>query len=248
VQALFMMSIPQALVELGVGQKLKSALLKLAAAMPVKQQSVQASTQQRIYLDPSPWEAAPGPAAHLSVLHNAIWHNRCVRIIFRGSFDAEIALDLEPLGLVSKMNTWYLVGKKNGYLRVLKVEDILEVEAWGEPFTRDQDFDLTTSWNLWCADAQNRRSKYVVRLRMSPGLISKLKYYLEEGIKYAIGNESSPAEHGWKEVEVIFDNFFQARERILGFGRAAEVLEPLALRLSVVDFARQIVDFYQAEK
>jgi predicted DNA-binding transcriptional regulator YafY len=34
------------------------------------------------------------------------------------------------------------------------------------------------------------------------------------------------------------------RGGILGFGRAAEVLEPEALRLSVIDFARQIVEFY----
>ncbi len=35
-----------------------------------------------------------------------------------------------------------------------------------------------------------------------------------------------------------------ARERILGFGRAVEVLEPQALRKSIVDFATQIVTFY----
>jgi hypothetical protein len=36
-----------------------------------------------------------------------------------------------------------------------------------------------------------------------------------------------------------------ARERILGLGRAIEVLAPEPLRLSVIDFARQIVDFYK---
>ena len=35
-----------------------------------------------------------------------------------------------------------------------------------------------------------------------------------------------------------------ARERILGFGRAVEVLEPQPLRKSIVDFATQIVTFY----
>ena len=50
-RALFMLSIPHALVELGVGQELKSALLKLAVALPPGQQAVQADTQQRIFLE-----------------------------------------------------------------------------------------------------------------------------------------------------------------------------------------------------
>ncbi len=37
-----------------------------------------------------------------------------------------------------------------------------------------------------------------------------------------------------------------ARARILSFGRAGEVLKPQALRDSVVDFAAQIVGFYDA--
>ncbi|MGZ9223435.1 MAG: WCX domain-containing protein [Anaerolineales bacterium] len=36
-----------------------------------------------------------------------------------------------------------------------------------------------------------------------------------------------------------------ARTRLLGLGRAVEVLEPEALRRSLVDFAEQIVGFYK---
>ena len=61
-RALFMLNIPQALVELGVDQKLKSALLKLTAALPPRQQNLQAHTQQRILLDSTPWQTTEEPA------------------------------------------------------------------------------------------------------------------------------------------------------------------------------------------
>ncbi len=58
-------------------------------------------------------------------------------------------------------------------------------------------------------------------------------------------SEDKPADdQGWCEVTVQFDNFFKARESILSFGWAAEVVEPEALKASVIDHARQIVDFY----
>ena len=43
-----------------------------------------------------------------------------------------------------------------------------------------------------------------------------------------------------------FESFNTARSRLLGLGRAVEVLEPETLRKSIIDFARQIVDFYHA--
>jgi predicted DNA-binding transcriptional regulator YafY len=45
-------------------------------------------------------------------------------------------------------------------------------------------------------------------------------------------------------MSLWFTSFEEARGRLLGYGRALEVVEPLALRLSVADYARQIVDVY----
>lgn len=76
-------------------------------------------------------------------------------------------------------------------------------------------------------------------------LFNKLPLYLEETIKYFIAEDKQANEPGWCDVTIQYDNFFKARESILSFGRAAEVVEPEALRASVIDYARQIVDFYQ---
>ena len=53
-----------------------------------------------------------------------------------------------------------------------------------------------------------------------------------------------PGADGWREVRLPFDSLEQARERILGLGGAVRVLEPLPLRESVIDFARQVLAAY----
>jgi predicted DNA-binding transcriptional regulator YafY len=56
-----------------------------------------------------------------------------------------------------------------------------------------------------------------------------------------------PDAQGWVALELPFESFVAARSRLLGLGRAVEVLEPETLRKSLVDFAGQIVDFYKEQ-
>ena len=46
------------------------------------------------------------------------------------------------------------------------------------------------------------------------------------------------------KIQLSFENLQAARERLLSFGSAVEVLEPLALRTSIVDYAKEIVNLY----
>ncbi len=58
VRALFMLSIPAPLAELGVDQELKAALLKLSAALPDSRRLDEAQVRQRIHLDSAGWSEA----------------------------------------------------------------------------------------------------------------------------------------------------------------------------------------------
>jgi predicted DNA-binding transcriptional regulator YafY len=243
-RALFMLSIPDALVELGVDQKLKSALLKLSVALPRWQQAMQTPTQQRIYLDSTSWSEPARPSAQLGVLHQAVWQDKLVKMVYHGTFDTKVEFELEPMGLVAKMNEWYLVGKYRGYIRVFNVADIMNVEILDRGYTRDTNFDLAAYWTGWCAAYQARRPVYPTVLRIAPTLLSKLHLYLGEEIKYTVLDNGLDDEQEWSVVSIQYANFFQARQSILNFGNAAEVLEPDALRISLIDFAQQIVEFY----
>ena len=82
-------------------------------------------------------------------------------------------------------------------------------------------------------------------MRVAPDLVRWLPAHFGERIHTAIAQAGSPDTEGWIVLELRFESLWAARDRILAFGRAAEVLEPRALRLSVLDYARQIVDLYE---
>jgi predicted DNA-binding transcriptional regulator YafY len=48
----------------------------------------------------------------------------------------------------------------------------------------------------------------------------------------------------WQEITLEYESFEEARRMVLSFGGAIEVLEPLALRLSVEDFSKQTLKIY----
>jgi predicted DNA-binding transcriptional regulator YafY len=48
-------------------------------------------------------------------------------------------------------------------------------------------------------------------------------------------------------LDLAFESFVAARTRLLGLGRAVEVLEPESLKKSLIDFAEQIVMFYKSK-
>lgn len=245
VRALFMLNIPQALIDLGIREKLKSALLKLTVALPAGQQVVQARTQQRIYLDSTSWDEPREPSLYLGIVHQAVWQDKLIHLIYHGNFDTRVEFELEPLGLVAKMNSWYLVAKSKGFLKVLNTADILEVEILDRDFTRDPGFDLEVFWLEWCKISQDRHPVYIAHLNVAPSLFEKLHLYLGEAIKYDVINPNKTDARCWIEVMIYYGNFFEARGSILSFGNAAEVIEPVPLRISVIDFAHQIVDFYR---
>jgi len=83
-------------------------------------------------------------------------------------------------------------------------------------------------------------------VRAAPELLPHLPRYFGERIRRVVA-DSTPDERGWLTLTLHFETFVEARTRLLGLGRAVEVLEPTALRLSIVDFASQIAAFYQDE-
>jgi predicted DNA-binding transcriptional regulator YafY len=72
-----------------------------------------------------------------------------------------------------------------------------------------------------------------------------LAEYVGDRARGQIASHHLPEADGWFTLDLPFESFFAARSRLLGLGRAVEVLEPEPLRKSLIDFAEQIVDFYK---
>jgi predicted DNA-binding transcriptional regulator YafY len=243
-RALFMMSVPAPLMQLGVGQELKAAMLKLSAALPDSRRAEQGRARQRIHLDSSWWFQSDDAVPCLPSIQEAVWNDRMLRIKYRSCFGAEVEQVIAPYGLVAKANLWHLVYGWEGIIRVVRVSLMVEAEALTEMFVRPADFDLAVFWEKWCAEYETNRPSYPVRARVSPALLPYLPNFFGDCADI-LAKASSPDTDGWVTLTLPFEDIHSARGRILGFGRAVDVLEPEALRKSVIDFAEQIVGFYR---
>jgi predicted DNA-binding transcriptional regulator YafY len=244
-RALFMLiSTPGPLDRLGISRDLRSALRKLTADLPGDQRINEEKVQQRFYLDWSWWNHALEPAPYLPVLQQAVWDNTSLRLRYQGYLNLPVTVEVEPYGLVAKAGMWYLVAMVSAVPRVYHVSWLIDVVLLDGQFERRADFHLADFWQGWCQEYEEHQRSYPVLLRLSSGLLKLLPLYFGRRVHALIKDAGAPDAAGWVTLTLAFESLEVARERILSLGGAAEVLEPEALRMSVIDYAAQISSVY----
>jgi len=242
-RVLFMLSVPEPLVELGVSDELKAALRKLEAALPAARLFDEPRIRQRIHLDPSGWSATARPAHHLQTLYQAVSENRVVRVTHWLAFNTRTDWQVQPFGLVAKAGAWYLVGRREGHMRVLNVGRVIDAALSDERFERPPDFDLVAFWEAWCRDVAARRPDYPVTARVAVEHLDWLSVQVGESIGREV-RAGDPGDPGHVTLTLHFESMEEARRRVLGLGGAVEVLAPRELGAAVADYAARIVALY----
>jgi predicted DNA-binding transcriptional regulator YafY len=147
---------------------------------------------------------------------------------------------------VVKAGAWYLVfARSNGALDVQQVSNLTDVRISEESFVRDSNFDLAAFWMDWCFNYENLLRIFTVHARVASNIIPELPRYFGNSVLAEIAQANTANKDGWVTLDLAFESFEAARTRILSFGRGVEVLAPEALRLSVVDYAEQILRVYK---
>ena len=248
VQALSMLNIPEPLERLGVGKALKTALLKLAAAIPSSVRVSQAQAHSRIHLDATWWFQDQEPTPYLDTIKQAVWQDQFLHITYQGDFRYIGEQTVAPYGLVAKSSVWYLVYDHNARIRVRRISRILSVELLPDSFVRPADFDLSKFWSKWRLEYEQGRPSFLVQALVTPALAERLPILLQDNLPDVRNTPPKMTHEGWQRMTLHFENFEDARTRLLGFGGAVKVLEPLALRSSMADYARQIQTRYAADE
>lgn len=262
-RALFMLSIPQPLTALGVSQELRSALLKLSAALPATQRAEEEHVRQRFLLDPGWSQPAEGPLPHLGEVQQAVWQDRCLQIAYRvPPLSARIEQLVDAYGLVASAGAWYLVAAHgnprtgvgalrlpkrsaaNHTIRVYRIADLEHARMAKRQFERPLNFRLADFWATWSQEREQSLSRYAVEVRVAPEFVKELPRYFGRRVQEQIEQAEADLATGALTLTLYFESLEAARNRILSFGRGVEVLEPVPLRLSVADYASQTVALY----
>jgi len=240
IQALFMLEIPQTLEQLGVGETIRKAFLKLSATLPESQKKTETKTHPKILMDALDWNQTQEALPWLKTCQEALHKNRMLEIIYRSEFNTNLEIVAAPIGMVAKAQRWYLVILRGEHFRTLQVSRIRSARIRNQSFEYPHDFDLATYWKKWCSEQKENLTGYQVQVRVTATLAKILSEHLPVTLMTPPMQDNSP----WQEITLEYESFEEARRVVLSYGGAIEVLEPLALRRSVQDFAKQTAKKY----
>jgi predicted DNA-binding transcriptional regulator YafY len=180
VRALFLFNRAGPLADLGLGRALDDALLKLEAALPVASREKVEQIRQRFHLDTTWWYHSDGGSSSLQTIQEALWQDRKLCLMYRESDGSWSEYALDPYGLVSKADIWYLVGICNDMYHVLRVSRIIRATLLDDQFSRVPGFNLAQCWSEYCAQLETNHPPYAVPLRLAPDDAASLPQLLSE--------------------------------------------------------------------
>ncbi len=245
-QAMFLGGLPGPAAELGLGEAMASAQLKLLAALPEGWREDARRVSARFHLDPIDWYRAPSAADHLPAIARAVWSERRVAMRYE-SWKGEVARRVDPLGLVLKAGVWYLVARAatdGKGVRTYRLSNILDLAITDESFKRPDKFDLAAWWIASTRRFEKELVTDVALLRVSASGM-KLLHELGAAVAQAAASSSSkPDESGWRRVTIPIESIAHAAAQVWRLGAQAEVLEPAALRRALVERVSAVAALY----
>lgn len=243
VRALFTLTVSGLLADLGAEEAAERARLKLQAALPAPFREDAQRVQERLLLDPSGWFRPPEPVPYLSLLQEAVWSSRRVRMRYRLRDGAWVRRLVDPYGLVAKAGVWYVVGAMYGATRVYRVSRIGDAVLTESTFRRPEEFDLAAFWRQWSARFEEQMGRYEVTVRVPPGAERLVVDAFGEGVYHLLA-DAEPDEDGRVTICLPFPSAHDAARELLGLGTAVEVVDPPELRKKIVTKAAAVAVFY----
>ena len=216
----------------------QSALNKLMAAMPEPMKAQAAHMQQRLHVDPTGWRDTGEDISMLTVVQEAVARDRKLSFEYRRADGEESSRTVDPLGLVSKGLSWYLVGRTAKGMRTFRVSRMRKVTLLVVQFDRPARFDLADHWKASTAELDRKRWSFRTVLSVTSDAAPRIHSWCVA--REATGEWARKAGKGKVALEVDFDDEGMARFFVLGMGAAVRVLEPAGLREWVEREAREV--------
>jgi predicted DNA-binding transcriptional regulator YafY len=234
---LVLSGVPGAASELGLGSVLQSAEVKLLAGLAPDGRGRATQVRDRFHLDVPGWFEHKEPTPHLARVAQALWRDRRLDLRYQlgGRGPDGVAPTfrrrVDPLGLVLKAGTWYLVARHRSGVRSYRVGRIRSASVRSETFERPVDFDLGAWWRASGAafDRAMLRSSFTVRL--SPTGVAHLPGVMPSAvIPEVLAAAGPPAEDGWITVTIPVERDDIGAHQLLALAGEVEVLSPPGAR------------------
>ena len=243
-QAMFLGGLPGPAAELGLGEAMASAQLKLLAALPDGWREDARRVSARFHLDPIDWYRGPSATDHLPAIAQAVWGERRIAMRYE-SWKGEVSRRVDPLGLVLKAGVWYLAAQVGMGVRTYRLSNILDLAVTDEGFERPADFDLAAWWLASTKRFEKELAVDTAQLRVSASGFKGLRELGAAVAQAAEATASAPDDAGWRRVTVPIESIAHAAAQVLRLGAQAEVLKPAALRRELLERLDAVAALYR---
>ena len=233
-----LMAQPRILGDRKLAAAAERALGKLMASLPVPLRARAESMRQRLYVDTTGWFGGTENLSMLPMVQEAVARDRQLKIRYsnrRSRFEAEAdpagataERIIDPLGLVAKGSTWYLVANTARGFRTFRVSRIQNALLLDVPCERPANFDLESHWRSATEDFLRNSPRFEATLRLHPDAAREIKMW-RMAVESTPDPRNSPHEV-WTTLRVQFEDEQQAAFVARAFGAKAEVLGPISLR------------------
>jgi predicted DNA-binding transcriptional regulator YafY len=237
VQTLFLASNNPALRDLGLGDASENLLMKLLAALPKMHHSTADHIRQRLMIDPSWWWHDSATSPFWEELQRAVYEDWLIETTYE-NYDGDISERiLAPYSLVCKSSLWYLLAERDQELRTYRVTRFHSVRVLEQSFSRRPDFDLPAYWQEHLKHFEDTFGTYRCTLRIHPQRETFVKWLMPG--RWQLVNDGD--EEGWITLSLVMDTDVLAKMLIFGLAGFVEILEPPALKDSVLAQARAVM-------
>ncbi|NKZ08469.1 helix-turn-helix transcriptional regulator [Actinomadura latina] len=228
--------LPGPATQLGLGDVL-AAELKLLAALPPSLRNRATRIRERFHLDAPGWFRTPDDVPHLHAIADAVWNQHRIEILYRRwRHPQQVTRTLEPLGVVLKAGSWYLIAHPArrdpaDTPRTYRISRVLTLTVLPEHFDRPDGFDLAAHWADYTQRFEADSYPEHATVRLSPDGLTRAQILLPPAMaRAALDTATTPDPDGWVQATLPIESVRHAHVEFLKLGADAEVLAPPGLR------------------
>jgi predicted DNA-binding transcriptional regulator YafY len=243
-RTLLLTGLPGPAMQMGLADAHFATRLKLLASLPEALRDEAVRIGARFHLDTAAWNPEETSLHLLPDLARAVWEQRRTHIEYR-SWTKDSARLMDPLGLVLKAGTWYLIARHSGRVLTYRLSAIRSAQVTGTPFERDPAFDLAAHWKAASDGFVARLTRDWARLRVRAETVERLRLIsaaVAQNLE-VVANGAAPA--GWREVRIPIESVAHATVELLRFGANLEVIAPAELRTAMRRTIRKMTSLYE---
>ncbi|MCO1659466.1 helix-turn-helix transcriptional regulator [Pseudonocardia humida] len=238
-QALFLLLGPSAG---AAGTPARSALRKLVRALPDTFRPAAEAAADAVVVDPARWgEHGRERSELVELLQSAVVRRRRVELVYARPGREPGTRRVDPLGLVDKDETWYLVAGTDAGRRTFRVDRVVEATVTDEPAARPADFDLAAEWERVVDRVEQRRAGFDADVLIDARVLHVLRGHFGRQCEVL-----GPADDGRVRVRLSAPTPVMIAQRLAGWGAQVEVVGSPPLTAELARIGRELVARYAA--